>query len=526
MHGDQKTSVISHGSHSRRSVLKQGAAIALATTLPQISFADTPQKGGRLRVGLAHGATSDSLDPAVVNTHGYLGVLNQSMNNRLIGIAVDGTLEPELALSWEASDGAKTWAVKLRPGVEYHDGRTMKAEDVIASLRYHGKEDSTSSAKTLLNDVEDMKVDGADTVVFTLANADTDFPHILADTNFMIRPSVDGEMDWQSNASTGPFILKEYEPGVRAFFVKNPNYFKEGLPHFDELELLTIADQSARTNALITGSVDVIDRVEFKTSHLLGRNPGVKVEETTGMLHYTLPMRSDTAPLDDNNVRLALKYAINREDLLEKVLYGHGVVGNDHPVSINNPFHNSELPQRTYDPDKAKFHLKEAGLDKLSIPIHLADAAFAGAVDAGVLYREHAAAADIDLEVVREPNDGYWSNVWMKKPMYASYWIGRTSTAAMLRLGYAATADWNEGFFQNERFNQLLTQVTSELDPEVQREMYWEMQALLNEKGGSVIPMFGNYVFAVSTKLGHGKMSGIADLDGQKLAERWWFNET
>jgi len=512
----------------RRRFLKGTAAAGLATMLPFSApgkaHAQSPKSGGRMRVGLSHGSTTDSLDPAVANSNGYLGVLNHAQNNRLVSIAVDGSLEPELAISWEGSDGAKKWVFELRQGVQYHDGRTMTSDDVIASLNYHSKEDSTSSAKSLLGGVVSMKADGPHTVVFQLSAGNTDFAHIVAEPSFMIRPSTGGEMDWQSGASTGPFILKEFEPGVRAFFVKNPNYFKEGLPYFDELELLTIADQSARTNALITGSVDVIDRVELKTAHLLGRNPGVKIEETTGMLHYTLPMHSDQAPFDNNDVRLALKYAVDRDDMVDKILYGHGSVGNDHPISMNNPFFDTNLEQRTYDPDKAKFHLKRAGLDKLSVSIHLADAAFAGAVDAGILYREHAAVADIDLDVVREPNDGYWSNVWMKKPFVASYWLGRTSAAATLQLGYAASADYNEGFFQHERFNQLLDTVTSELDENLQREMYSEMQRILRDEGGSVIPMFGNYVFAMSDKVAHGDMSGVADLDGQKFVERWWFS--
>ncbi|PCJ90150.1 MAG: hypothetical protein COA52_10750 [Hyphomicrobiales bacterium] len=195
----------------RRRFLSSTAAAGVATMLPFTvsgkAHAQAPKPGGRMRVGLSHGSTSDSLDPAVVNANGYLGVLNQAQNNRLVGIGVDGQLEPELAVSWEGSDGAKKWVFKLRQGVEFHDGRVMTAGDVIASLNYHVKEDSTSSAKNLLAGVNSMKADGSDTVVFMLSAGNTDFAHIIAEPSFMIRPSKDGEMDWQSGVSTGPFNL-------------------------------------------------------------------------------------------------------------------------------------------------------------------------------------------------------------------------------------------------------------------------------------------------------------------------------
>jgi len=172
--------------------------------------------------------------------------------------------------------------------------------------------------------------------------------------------------------------------------------------------MLSIIDPTARTNALTTGEVDVMDRPDLKTASRLGKKPGIVIEETTGYLHYTFPMRTDTAPFDDNNVRMALKHAVNREEIVEKILYGHGTVGNDHPIAPSVAYHAADLEQRQYDPDKAKFYAKKAG--GINVKLSAADAAFAGAVDAATLYKEHAAAAGIEIEVVREPNDGYWSN--------------------------------------------------------------------------------------------------------------------
>jgi peptide/nickel transport system substrate-binding protein len=296
---------------------------------------------------------------------------------------------------------------------------------------------------------------------------------------------------------------------VRATFKRNPNFWKEGHAHFDEAEVLTIVDVAARTNALTTGEIDMMDRCDIKTVHLLERRPELRVEETSGTAHYTFAMRTGTSPFDSNDVRLALKYGLDRETLLQTILRGHGYLGNDHPIGKSNRFFASELEQRAYDPDKAQFHLKKAGLDKLEVSLHAADAAFPGAVDAAVLYKEHAANAGITIKVVREPNDGYWSNVWMQKAWSAVYWSGRPTEDWMFSTAYAAGASWNDTFWTHDRFNTLLVEARSELDEARRRVMYGEMQRIVRDEGGVVIPMFNNYVFAMNRKVQHGQMSGI-----------------
>jgi peptide/nickel transport system substrate-binding protein len=305
----------------------------------------------------------------------------------------------------------------------------------------------------------------------------------------------------------------------------NKNYFRTDYGHFDSCEVLTIADVAARTNALTTNEVDAIDRLDIKTMHLLKRNKNISIKETSGTAHYTFAMRTDTAPFDNNDVRLALKYALDREALLQNVLRGHGVVGNDHPIGLSNRYHatTEELPQRVYDPDKAKFHLKKAGLSTLKVDLSAADAAFAGAVDAAVLYKEHAAKAGVEVNPVREPNDGYWSNVWMKKPWSAVYWGGRPTEDWMFSTAYAEGANWNDSFWSHERFNKLLVQARSELDDAKRREMYVEMQRIVSNEGGVVVPMFNNYVFATSGKVGHNEMGANWGMDGNRALERWWF---
>ena len=162
--------------------------------------------------------------------------------------------------------------------------------------------------------------------------------------------------------------------------------------------MLAIADVNARTAALQTGRVDAINRCELKTLHLLSRLPGIQILQTHGTKHYSLPMHTDVAPFDQPDVRLALKYAIDRDALLRTVLRGYGSLGNDHPISRGQPYFAARLAQRAYDPDRARFHLRRAGLDGLHLRLSTSDAAFPGAVDTAVLYREHAARAGIALQ--------------------------------------------------------------------------------------------------------------------------------
>jgi peptide/nickel transport system substrate-binding protein len=316
-------------------------------------------------------------------------------------------------------------------------------------------------------------------------------------------------------------VLKEFEPGVRFFGTRNPNYFKADRAWFDEFEMLSIVDPTARTNALTTGEVDTIDRADLKTAHLLARKPGINLKEVTGTKHYTFPMLVDVAPFDDNNVRLALKYALPRKEIVEKVLFGHGVVGNDHPIAPSNPFHASSLPQRKYDVDKARFYAKKAG--GIKVKLSAADAAFPGAVDAAVLYKEYAAAAGIEIEVVREPNDGYWKNVWLKKPWGACYWGGRPTEDWMFSTTHYSGADWNDTHFKNEQFDKWLIEARAETNQNKRRQLYYEMQKMVSDEGGTVVPMFANFVFAAHKNVQHGTMAGNWMMDGNKFHERWWF---
>ncbi|MDH3598662.1 MAG: ABC transporter substrate-binding protein [Candidatus Tectomicrobia bacterium] len=512
------------GHLSRREFLTRASALGIVATsglLPTSqAWAETPKKGGRLRLGVAGGSTTDSLDPATITDTMAMNLSFGQLRNNLVEVNAKSEPIPELAESWDASADAATWTFKLRKGVEFHNGKTLDAEDVVASFDHHRGEDSKSAAKSLLESVKAIRADGKDTVVFELTAGNADFPFITSDYHLTIQPA---GADLSKGVGTGGYILQDFEPGVRALTKRNPNYWKEGRAHFDEVEMTGIADVNARTNALQTGEIDAMNRCELKTVHLLKRAKGIQILQTNGTTHYTIPMHTDVVPFDNNDVRLALKYAIDRQALIKTILQGYGTLGNDHPIGRSQRFYATDLPQREYDPDKAKFHLKKAGLDTLSVQLSASDAAFSGAVDSAVLYKEQAAKSGIIVDIIQEPKDGYWDNVWLKKPFVMCFWSGRPTSDWMFTTAYAAGAAWNDTHFKHERFNQLLVAARAELDDAKRRQMYAEMQQIVSNEGGVIIPMFAADVFATKDTLRHGEISSNWELDGNKCAERWWW---
>jgi peptide/nickel transport system substrate-binding protein len=520
------TQLTEFGRPSRRGVLKGATAVGAAALVTPwgTPLKAQPVAGGTLRIGMAHGSTTDALDPGSWEAD-FMIFQAHTRNNYLTEIAADGSLVPELAESWEASADATTWTFTIRSGVAFHSGHILTAEDVIASINHHRGEDSTSAAAPIVADITDMTADGMN-VIFTLSAGNADFPFVLSDYHLPILPAqADGTIDPNTQDGCGPFAIENIEFGVGARYVRHDGYWKEGLPYFDAIEQVVIFDDAARQNALISGDVDYIDTADLNTVHLLERAPGIEILSVTGTQHYGLPMDTRAAPFDDVNVRMALKFGIDRQQLVDTILNGYGSLGNDHPIGPGQRYFNTELEQREYDPDRVQFHLREAGMESLDVDIHLADAAFAGALDAGVLFAESASAGGINLNVVREPNDGYWSNVWMQKPFAGTYWGGRPTEDWMFATAYAEGVPWNETYWSHERFNELLTSARAELDDDLRREQYFEMQQIVSDEGGIIIPMFAAYVGAYSDRLSHPEqIASNWRNDGHRIGERWWFS--
>jgi peptide/nickel transport system substrate-binding protein len=524
---DHLLKLFNQGKINRRQFMKRAGALGISLSilpsiLPKKAAAAAPKKGGYFKQAITGGSTTDSLDPAT-HTSSWNINCEFTLRNCLVEIDHNFSPVPELAESWESSPDAKKWIFNLRKGVEFHDGKTLDAEDVIYSLQHHMGEDSKSAAKPLLDPITNMKADGKNRLIVELNAGNADFPFLMGDYHLAIFKAGTKGAEFEKGIGTGGYILEQWEPGVTMVARRNPNYFKSGRAHFDKVETLSIVDINARTNALKTGQIHMMERCDPKTLHLFKRMKGIEILATTGTKHYTMPMRCNVKPYDDNNVRLALKYACDREEMVKKILRGYGEVGNDHPIAPVNRYHAENLPQRQYDPDKAKFYMTKAGMLGHEFVLRTAEQAFPGADDAAILYQEQAKRAGIKINVMRVPSDGYWSNTWNKEPFCMCYWSGRPSEDQMFSVAYAGDGPWNDSVWKNDRFDELLLAARSEIDEQKRAQMYAEMQEIVKDDGGVIVAMFAQIVDACSDKIGHGPISGHMEADGQRSAERFWF---
>ena len=507
-----------------RFAVAAGMSVPLASGLwtSEVAAA-TPKRGGTFRVGVHDMNTSDTLDPGKYQSVGDIQ-LAHTYRSYLTEITADNGLGPDMADSWSATPDAKIWTFELNKNATFHDGRKFTSKDAIASLNHHRGENSTSAAKALLTTVTDIKAKGDHAIEIHLNQGFADLPWIMTDYHLVMLPAKDdGSLEWDNPIGAGPYAMDAYEPGVNVSLRRHDGWHREGA-YFDRVEMLQLNDTNARTTALITGDVDSITSVDLKTMNLLSRNPNIAMDNTPSGSAITLPMFCDVEPFNNVDVRLALKHAIDREDIVEKIMFGTAAPGNDFHVSPGMPYFPEDIPQRVYDPDKAKFHMDKSGVGKIKVSLSAADSVLPGAVDMCVLYSEHAKKAGIQIDVKREPNDGYWSDVWLKKPFVFVKWGARATPDQMFTLAYKDDAAWNEAHWQNERFNELLLMAKAELDEQRRAEQYREMCQIARDDGGTIIPIFVNFVCARSKNVMHGdSVAASWENDGARAAHRWWF---
>ena len=172
------------------------------------------------------------------------------------------------------------------------------------------------------------------------------------------------------------------------------------------------------------------------------------------------------------------------------------------PINKSYPLFDESIPQRNYDAAKAAEHYKASGHDGSPIILRTADGAFPGAVDAAALFQQSAQAAGIPLEIKREPNDGYWTEVWNAQPFCASYWGGRPVQDQMYSTAYLSTADWNDTRFKRDDFDAMLLAARGELDETKRKAIYSEMGTLVRDEGGLILPMFNDFISGVANNVG------------------------
>jgi peptide/nickel transport system substrate-binding protein len=507
---------------SRRGFLQASALLGLTAAtgaLVSPAMAETPVRGGTLRMGLEGGASADTLDPALASAS-VLFVMAHCWGDTLIeSDPKTGAALPSLAESWSPSPDAKVWTFKIRKGVHFHNGKPLEVADTVATLQRHAGPKSQSGALGLLTGIDKIE-DKAGELVVTLKEGNADLPLVLTDYHLQIQPN-GGNDNPNAAIGTGPYKLLKSEPGVRATFERNKDDWRQDRGYVDNVDITVMNDLTARISALRSGEVDFINTLAPKVVPLLKRMPNVDILRTSGKGFYAFLMHCDTAPFDNNDLRTALKLAIDREAILKQVVGGFGTIGNDYPVNANYALAPTDIEQRVYDPDKAKFHYKKSGHEG-PIVLSTSDAAFPGAVDAAQLFQMSAAKAGITLDVKREPSDGYWTEVWNKKPFCASYWGGRPTQDARYSTSYVSNAEWNDTRFKRPDFDKLVIEARGELDENKRRALYRQMAIMVRDEGGLILPVFNDYLNASSNKL-KGYVNDIGnDLSNGRVASRVW----
>lgn len=511
------------GRVDRRMFLKYATSlgigsIAAQTVLSKAGYADEPKAGGVLRLAMGGGSSTDSLDPRTIGDTVPI-VTGFFLYNSLVEIDAAGNATPELAESWEAKPGAVEWVFNIRKDVTFSNGKSLDADDIIYSINLHRGPDTTSGGAAVMKAIKDVKKLDQHQILVTLENADADMPTFFADYHMQVVPN--GFTDWSHPVGTGAFVLEHFQPGVHIQVKKRDGYWKAGRGHLDGVDLTVVNDTMARINALVSGTVDSINRVDGKTASLLGGS-GVQLVRSPGAQHYTVPMMVDHKPFDNLDTRLALKYALDREAVLKTILNGYGTVGNDHPIRPTDPFCNKALPQYALDLDKARFHAKKANLGDTPMILSCSDGAFPGAVDLAVLYQASAAKIGLNVKIDRQPADGYWDNVWLKAPWCTSFWVARASATQVLTIAYQSAAPWNDTHWRKPAFDKLLAAAKADLDTAKRKEKLWELQRMLHDEGGQVVAVFADRLEACSTRVGGHTPHGLDEMDNGRIGEKAW----
>ncbi|MCP4181986.1 MAG: ABC transporter substrate-binding protein [Hyphomicrobiales bacterium] len=506
-------------------LIAAGASIAAAGSIvstAQEALAATPKKGGRVKFASDLHGPSDTLDPGL-NTSTIDYTRGRSFYNSLCQINDDLSTRPELAEEFSANSDNSEWTFKLRKDVKFHDGSPLTADDVIFSMSRHYGEKSTSTAKTLVADVKEWKKVDSHTVKAIMQGPNADLPVILGTPQFKIIK--DGTTDFQTANGTGPFTLKEFSPGVRSIGVRNAHYWREGA-NVEEIEITAITDKVARTSALLSGDIDLMQALDPKAIRKVESTDGVGVWSVASGAYFGICAMTNTAPGNNPDFVKALQYIQRRKKIVKSVLKGQGTVGNDNPINIAyGADYCAGMVVKEHDLDKAKFHLKKSGIT--AAELNVAEVA-PGLTDTCLLAQREAQKIGLDLQIKKVPNDGYWGAVWMKTPLNVVSWNMRPSANVMMNLAFAPDATWNDTLWKNERFGKLLVEVRGVTDASKRAEMYCEMQKMISEGtdefpgSGMIIPAHRNYVDGKSDKVEGISRMPLGSLGGYEWPEFCW----
>ncbi|HEY2078440.1 MAG TPA: ABC transporter substrate-binding protein [Streptosporangiaceae bacterium] len=475
--------------------------------------AGTPKRGGNFRLGVTGGGSKDIMDGQNIITKPDQARLVSAFETLLLfnenyQLTNDGLAESV------TQDSPTHYTIKLRKGIEFQNGKTMTADDVIYSFQRIGtkKFGLTGYAATATMDIAGMKKLDQYTVGLPLLSADSTIPQTLASYTFCMVP-VGYQGYPHPQIGTGAYKLKSFTPGQQSVHERNPNYWRTGEPYFDMVTIIDFSDSTAQVNALLGGQIDAMtDLPPSQVKVVQARGMGALVSKTGGWL--PICMAIDLPPFDDVRVRQAMRLLVDRRGMLEQVASGYGFIGNDLYAPFDSGYDHT-LPQRTQDIAGAKALLKAAGKSSLSVDLHTTDGA-AGMVETATVFANQASAAGVKINVINDPN--FYGNQYLKLAFSIDFW-GTRSYLNQVQQGSLPNSPYNETHWPpksgtGSNFESLYNQALATTDAATRIQIEHEMQQIEYNNGGYIIPFFGGLIdgYAANVK-GLKPSKGTLNLD-------------
>ena len=463
--------------------------------------------GGTLRVAMQPIVNTD---PINISSDSEVLVANH-VYDYLVDIDPKSNIIPRLATNWEATDGGLTYTFTLAEGVKWHDGTDFSAKDVVWTFDRLRTTEGTPTADLYANIVSVEATSDLE-VTFKLLEPNSFFLYDLSDNHALILK--EGTEDADSNFNgTGPFVVERYSPEDRIELVANKNYFVDGQPKLDRLEIIFFNDDSAAIDALIGGQIDLAMRMPTPLFITLQQEPGINTYSIPTNGFDLVRLRSDREPGNNPQVIQALKLATDREAIFNVVQQGFGAIGNDTPIGpLYESYFDPNIAPPARDVEAAKALLAEAGYDEnnpLTLTLHTPDTG--GRPDLAAVLKEQWSEAGVDIEISVEPESVYYGDDgWLEVDLGITGWGSRPYPQFYLDTMLVTDAKWNESHFSDEEFDQLVSIAGTTVDDSQRVKAYRQMQELLVNRGPILIPYFFAQLGAISDQFENFEMKAFA----------------
>ena len=456
------------------------------------------KRGGNLKLGLAGGSSSDTLDPHKSLTYIDTSRL-QSLYQPLVQLNAQAQVEYVLADSITPHQGSLSeWVIRLRPGVTFHDGKAFTASDVLFTFQRVYSNDFTGKFGLGPIDLANTKALDSHTVLVRLTKPFSSFAEQLAAFWYNLYIAPDG-FSPAKPVGTGPFVYQSFTPGQRSVFTRNPHYWKPGLPYVDTLTIIDFSDNTTLQDALSTGVIQGAGALDGPQIASLATSSGIKtvVSHSGEIVPFT--MRVDQPPFNDVNVRQAMRLLVDRPQLIDSALDGYGVVANDLFSPYDPDFDHSAVRPAQGDIQQAKFLLKKAGQEGLTVTL-TTSAVATGTVAMATVLAAQAKAAGVTIKLSNVPAGTFFGPNYLKWSFAQDYY-NYYPYLAQVAESMLKASPFNETHTDNARYTHLYNQANATASPSLRREIITEMQAFDFSEGGYIIPAYIDVLDAYSDKI-------------------------